>query len=111
ASQCPGRFGFGQRNKSVDDFHREVFRAFLQLLRAIQLVHSISRSLTRSITQWIHVSGRVSAWKFRVMSRAPLLNVTYAQAHCISTMMRLRKPTRKMMWTKSHASHAGKPLK
>jgi hypothetical protein len=28
-----------------------------------------------SITDSDHVSGRVSAWKFLVMSRAPLLNV------------------------------------
>ena len=58
-----------------------------------------------------HVTGRDSAWKFRVIRRAPLLNVTYAQAHCISTAMRLRKPTRKMMCTKSQTSQAGLPLK
>src|SRR5438552_8251599 len=58
-----------------------------------------------------YAGGRVSDWKFRVIKRAPLLNVKYAQAHWKSTASRLRKPTRKMMCTKSQANQAGSPLR
>jgi len=73
-------------NEHHADFH-QVFqdtgfsRAQLQALRKHRLRERfqrarIHREFALTIQNADHVNGRVSAWKFRVINRAPLLNVT-----------------------------------
>ncbi|MEN3371217.1 MAG: hypothetical protein V7609_3360 [Verrucomicrobiota bacterium] len=74
------------------------FQAFSQrALRELLQRDQFDRNNPLAIADSDHVNGRVSAWKFLVMSRAPLLKVIYDQAHWMRTAMRFRNPTRKMM--------------
>src|SRR5712671_2790015 len=45
-----------------------------------------------------------------VINRTPTWYVKYEYAHSMNTTIRLRNPTRYMMWTNSHSHHASRPV-